>query len=162
MKAASAPSAAIPTCLWRKHDGRWATQSRLRRGLGVCWEICFAAYQHISAPFQLVTTLSDRVGGSVQTGESWGVTRLVRFPRFRTVVIPVPLVVRSVQVRNSRKRTNYALFAGQPLAGALLRLRTTVNMIRMDPMFFATGKTLRRAPSRERVVCMSEKDGHVT
>ena len=93
------------------------------------------------SPFQLVTTLSDRVGGSVQTGESWGVTRLVRFPRFRTVVIPVPLVVRSVQVRNSRKRTNYALFAGQPLAGALLRLRTTVNMIRMDPMFFATGKT---------------------
>ena len=56
-----------------------------------------------------------------------------------------------MQARNRRKRTNYALFTGQPLAGALLRLPATVNMVHMGPRFFTSSETLRRAPAREGV-----------
>ena len=86
-----------------------------------------------------------------------GVSGLVRFPRFRAIAAPLPLVARTVQARNRRKRTNYALFTGQPLTGALLRLRATVNKVRMDPRFFTTSKTLRRAPACQRVFVVVER-----
>ena len=49
-----------------------------------------------------------------------GIVGLVRFPRFRAVAIEMPFVAQSMQARNGGKRTNYALFAGQPPAGARL------------------------------------------
>ena len=126
------------------------TQRRLRRGLGGCWEICFALFQHISAPLRLPKTLSDSSNEKCDRGigASGG---LVRFPRFRANVLLLTDVAQSVKARNSRKRTNYAIFTGQPLAGALFRLPATVDKVRMIPGFFATGKTLRRAPARQRL-----------
>ena len=113
------------------------------------WEICFSTLQHISAPLQLLMTLSDSAGGECVDWCGSGCTGLVRFPRFRAIAIEMPLVTRSIQARNGRKRTNCCLFTVQPLAGALSRLPATVNKVHVIPGFFATDKTLRRAPARE-------------
>ena len=113
------------------------------------WEACFATLQHISAPLQLLMTLSDSAGGVCVDRCGSGCAGLVRFPRFRAIAIEMPLVARSIQARNGRKRTNCCLFTVQPLAGALSRLPATINKVHVVPGFFATDKTLRRAPPRQ-------------
>ena len=130
-------------------------------------EFCFAVLQHISAPLRVLKTLSDSVdekcdrsiaaSGSCDGGGVGASGGLVRFPRFRANVLLLTGVAQSVQARNGRKRTNYVLFTGQPLAGALFRSPATVNKAHMGTGFFATGKTLRRAPARQ-VKRTSEKE----
>ena len=60
--------------------------------------------------------------------------------------------------RNRRKSTKHGLLPVRPHAGALLRLRATVNNVRMVPGFFAPGRTLRRAPARQRFKRTPEKE----
>ena len=131
---------------------RFETQRRLRRGLGACWEECFAGLQHVSAPFQLLTTLSDSVDWDCVTSRrSIGLPAFGRFPQVSAIA--AGWMSNAFQMLPKPAEIDQAWPFGCYLrsAGALLRLRATVNKIRLFPRPLVSSVTLRRAPAREDV-----------